>query len=132
MLPVIPLLYDEDALTDRSTRFFASEIIRSSLFGNLGKEIPYCCEIRIAQFVEPKPNDNKQVTKIKADICVERDSQKGIVVGKGGQQIRDVGVDARKELEEFLQGNVHLSLHVKVDKNWRKDEDKLKVYGYLM
>jgi len=62
---------------------------------------------------------------------VERDSQKGIVVGKGGQKIKDVGVDARKELEEFLQGKVHLQLHVKVEKDWRKDEDKLKAYGYL-
>jgi len=131
ILPVGPPLYDEDALTDRSERFFASEIIRASLFGNLGKEIPYCCEVRIAQFIEPKPNEPKQVIKITADICVERDSQKGIVVGKGGQKIRDVGVDARKELEEFLQGKVHLSLHVKVDKDWRKDEDKLKAYGYL-
>lgn len=131
MLPVGPPLYGEDALTDRSERFFASEIIRASLFGNLGKEIPYCCEVRIAQFVEPKPNDHKQTTKITADILVERPSQKGIVVGKGGQKIRDVGVDARKELEEFLQGKVHLSLHVKVDKDWRKDEDKLKAYGYL-
>jgi len=131
ILPVGPPLYDVDALTDRSERFFASEIIRASLFGNLGKEIPYCCEVRIAQFIEPKPNEPKQVIKITADICVERDSQKGIVVGKGGQKIKDVGVDARKELEEFLQGKVHLQLHVKVEKDWRKDEDKLKAYGYL-
>lgn len=131
IIPEGPPLYGEDALTDRSERFFASEIIRAALFLNLGKEIPYCCEVRIAQFREPKPYDRKQVTRITADICVERISQKGIVVGKGGEKIRAVGVDARKELEDFLQGKVHLSLNVKVDKNWRRDEDKLKAYGYL-
>jgi len=131
IIPEGPPLYGEDAVTDRSERFFASEIIRASLFVNLGKEIPYCCEVRIEQFREPKPYDKKQMIIIRADICVERMSQKGIVVGKGGEMIRAVGVEARKELEDFLQGKVHLSLNVKVDKNWRKDEDKLRAYGYL-
>lgn len=97
----------------------------------MGKELPYCCEVRIDSFREPKPGDKKPVTRISATICVERDSQKGIVVGKGGVKIKEVGVDARKELEEFLQEKVHLDLNVKVDKNWRKDEKKLKAYGYL-
>jgi len=131
IIPEGPPLYGEDEVSDRSERFFASEIIRASLLANLDKEIPYCCEVRISQFREPKPYDKKQVTMIRADICVERMSQKGIVVGKGGEKIRAVGMDARKELEDFLQGKVHLNLNVKVDKNWRKDEDKLKAYGYL-
>mmetsp|Transcript_1782 Transcript_1782/g.2124 ORF Transcript_1782/g.2124 Transcript_1782/m.2124 type:complete len:132 (-) Transcript_1782:73-468(-) len=112
-------------------RFFASEIIRATLFTKLGKELPYCCEVRIDQFKEPTPNDKKQVIRINATICVERDSQKGIVVGKGGVKIKDVGMEAREKLEEFLQEKVHLELNVKVDKNWRRDEKKLKAYGYL-
>ena len=87
-------------------RFFASEIIRATLFQTLGKELPYCCEVRIEEFREPRPNEKKQIIKISANICVERDSQKGIVVGKGGQKIRDVGIKARKELENFLLGKV--------------------------
>jgi len=131
ILPVGPQLYEADTLTDRSERFFASEIIRGSLFFNLGKELPYCCEVRIVEFREPRPYDKKKITRIAADICVERDSQKGMVVGKKGQKIKDVGADARKELEEFLQQQVYLTLNVKVDKNWRKDESRLKEYGYI-
>jgi len=111
--------------------FFASEIIRATLFTKLGKELPYCCEVRIEQFREPRPEDKKQIVRINATICVERDSQKGIVVGKGGVKIKEVGVEARQELENFLQGKVHLDLNVKVEKNWRRDEKKLKEYGYL-
>ena len=87
--------------------------------------------MRIDGFTEPKPEDKRPITRIRASICVERDSQKGIVVGKGGSKIKEVGVEARKELEEFLQEKVHLDLNVRVEKNWRKDEAKLKAYGYL-
>jgi len=131
IVPVGPRLYGSEALTDRSERFFAAEIIRASLFLNLGKELPYSCEVRISDFREPRPYDKKKLTRIAADICVDRDSQKGMVVGRNGQKIKDIGVNARKKLEEFLQGKVHLNLNVKVDKNWRKDENKLKAYGYL-
>eukprot|EP00551_Chaetoceros_affinis_P004305 CAMPEP_0203668320 /NCGR_PEP_ID=MMETSP0090-20130426/4974_1 /ASSEMBLY_ACC=CAM_ASM_001088 /TAXON_ID=426623 /ORGANISM="Chaetoceros affinis, Strain CCMP159" /LENGTH=523 /DNA_ID=CAMNT_0050532721 /DNA_START=91 /DNA_END=1662 /DNA_ORIENTATION=+ len=131
IIPYGPPLYDEDTLTDRSERFFASEIIRATLFCKLGKELPYCCEVIIDEFREPKPQDKRKLTRIMATICVERESQKGIVVGKGGVKIKDVGVEARKQLEEFLQEKVHLKLNVKVDKNWRRDESKLKAYGYL-
>lgn len=112
-------------------RFFASEIIRGALFTKLGKELPYCCEVRIDEFREPKPGDAKAVTRIKATVCVERDSQKGIVVGKGGVKIKEIGVEAREKLEEFLQTKVFLNLDVKVDKDWRRDEKKLKAFGYL-
>ena len=89
-------------------RFFASEIIRGSLFRKLGKELPYCCEVRINEFREPRPNDPKPVARIQATIFVERDTQKGIVVGKGGKMIKEVGVDAREQLEDFLQEKVRL------------------------
>jgi GTP-binding protein Era len=122
-------------------RFFASEIIRGSLFCKLGKELPYCCEVRIDEFVEPKspvPSKSgvddphtKRLIRIKATIHVERDSQKSIVIGKGGEKIKEVGMDARVKLEEFLQEKVHLDLFVKVDRDWRKNEAKLKAYGYL-
>jgi len=131
LLPLCPPLYSQDSLTDRSERFFASEIIRAALFRNLGKELPYCCEVRIEEFREPKPGDNSRVVRINGIILVERESQKGIVVGKGGQKIKDVGTAARKELEEFLQDKVHINLKVKVEKNWRKDEEKLREFGYL-
>jgi len=130
LLPLGPPLYEIDSLTDRSERFFTSEIIRGSIFVNLGKEVPYCCEVRIQEFKEPTPKD--PTTRIKADIVVERDSQLGIVVGKSGSMIKAIGTDARKKIDEFLnQDKIFLELNVKVDKNWRKSEDRLVEYGYL-
>jgi len=131
IIPLGPPLYDEDMLTDRTERFFASEIIRSVLFEKLGKELPYCCEVRVTEFKEPKPHDKKPIIRMMATIFVERDSQKGIVVGKGGQKVKDVGIVAREKLESFFQTKVHLDLSVKVDKDWRKDKSKLKAYGYI-
>jgi len=130
-IPSGPPLYEVDSLTDRTERFFASEIIRGSIFLNLGKEVPYCCEVRIQQFQEPKGGKDN-ATRIRADIIVERDSQKGIVVGKGGSMIKVIGMDARRKLKEFLgQDKIFLELTVRVDKNWRRNEDRLKEYGYL-
>jgi len=131
LLPLGPPLYDEETLTDRSERFFSSEIIRAALFRKLNKELPYCCEVRIAKFREPRPNDAKQLIRIEADILVERDSQKVIVVGKGGDVVKAVGIEAREKLEEFLQMQVMLQLNVKVEKDWRKNEQLLKQFGYL-
>ena len=132
ILPEGPPLYHPDFFTDRTDRFCASEIIREVLFGRLGKEIPYCCEVRVETFDESKRDlDRRAVIKIGATILVERDSQIGIVVGKGGTMIKDVGTDARKKLQEFLGTRIHLDLRVKVDKNWRNDEEKLKKYGYM-
>ena len=95
------------------------------------KEVPYCTEVQITEFQEPTPEDKNPVIRMKATIFVERESQKGIVVGKGGQQIKKVGMRARKGLEEFFQSKVHLELSVKVDKDWRSKEERLKKYGYL-
>ena len=153
ILPVGPPLYHPDFFTDRTERFCASELIWETLFENLGKELPYCCEVRVETFDESERYDgeddegededvygvvksnkkkkNKPMVRIGAMILVERDSQKGIVVGKGGQKIKDVGVDARRKLEEFFGVKVFLDLRVKVDKNWRNNKDKLKQFGYM-
>lgn len=134
LLPISPPLYDTDILTDRTERFVASEMIREALFSTLKKELPYCCEVQVTEFKEPKEGETKKkkpITRICADIIVERDSQKLIVIGKNGEQIKRVGMAARSKLEDFLQCKVFLNLSVKVNKDWRKNEDKLKAYGYL-
>jgi GTP-binding protein Era len=148
ILPIGPPLYHPDFFTDRTDRFCASEIVRETLFERLGKELPYCCEVRIETFDESRryldDNDDvkggqrtndtsnrKAMIRIGATILVERDSQKGIVVGKGGRMIKDVGMVSRKKLQEFFGVKVFLDLRVKVDKNWRNSDDKLKKYGYM-
>jgi len=132
LLPISPPLYDTEMLTDRTERFVASEMIREALFSSLKKELPYCCEVQVTEFKEPKQGETrKPVIRIAADIIVERDSQKVIVIGKNGEQIKRVGIAAREKLEDFLQGQVFLDLNVRVNKDWRKKEDKLKAYGYL-
>lgn len=129
LLPLSPPLYDQELLTDRTDRFIASELIRSSLFETLQKELPYCCEVQIQQFKEPTP-ENK-IIRISADILVERESQKLIVIGKNGEQVKNIGIRARKKLQEFFQTQVYLQLNVKVDKDWRNKESRLQEYGYL-
>lgn len=130
LLPEGPPLYDEDLLTDRTERFFVSELVRESLFESLKKELPYSCEVQVTDFKEPR--DGRTVTQIEATIFVERDSQKIIVVGKGGQQIKQVGILARNKIERFLGDGmrVNLQLVVKVKKDWRKKDDQLKQFGY--
>jgi len=119
--------YDTDLLTDRNERFLASEMIREALFrSRLEKEVPYCCEVQIHSF-----KDLPNLLKIKAVIFVERDSQKRIVVGKGGNQIKDIGIRARKTIEQFYRKKVHLELFVKVQPGWRKRDDALKKFGYV-
>ena len=126
ILPIGPPLYHPDFFTDRTDRFCASELIRETLFLSMKKELPYCCEVRIETFDESKrylnDDDNtkqKSMIRIEAIILVERDSQKGIVVGKGGAKIKDVGVNARNKLQDFFGCKIYLDLRVKVDKNWR-------------
>jgi GTP-binding protein Era len=104
LLPLSPPLYDTDVLTDRTERFVASELIRVALFESLKKELPYCCEVQIQEFKEPRGHEI--MIRIVADVIVERDSQKIIVVGKNGEQIKKIGVLARKKLEDFLQSKV--------------------------
>mmetsp|Transcript_33779 Transcript_33779/g.71016 ORF Transcript_33779/g.71016 Transcript_33779/m.71016 type:complete len:420 (-) Transcript_33779:141-1400(-) len=162
ILPLGPPLYHPDFFTDRTDRFCASESIRETLFTKLGKELPYCCEVRVETFDESRryleeeddddgsdgegngnssgsTNNNntkkrkrkqKPLIKIGATILVERDSQVGIVVGKGGQKIKEVGMESREKLRALFEVEVMLELRVKVDKNWRNDVEKLKRYGY--
>jgi GTPase Era involved in 16S rRNA processing len=106
LLPLSPPLYDMDALTDRTERFVASEIIRAALFQSLKKELPYCCEVQVTAFKEPVAGDKKPVIRIAATVIVERDSQKAIVIGKNGEQIKKVGMLAREKLQDFLQSQV--------------------------
>lgn len=134
-LPEGPLYYpDEEQISDRPTRFFAAEKVREQLFLQLGDEVPYSCAVEIEKFEEPRPDDfdRKPMTRIEATIHVERDSQKGMVIGKGGQKIKEIGQAARKEIEQFIGGPVFLGLRVKVLKDWTKNAEALKRMGYLL
>lgn len=121
-----PLYYpDEEQISDRPVRFFVSEKIREQLFLCLGDEVPYSCGVEIERFDEKvKP------PRIEAIIYVERDSQKGIVIGKGGQKIKEIGQNARQEVEKFLGHTVFLGLKVKVLKDWTRDPELMKKLGY--
>lgn len=134
MLPISPPMYDPEILTDRTERFVASEIIREALFTSLKKELPYCCEVQVKEFKDSREIDlnstKKSLVRISADIIVERDSQKLIVIGRNGEQVKSLGIAAREKLEDFFQSKVFLALSVKVDKDWRKKEERLKAFGY--
>jgi len=125
MLPESPAFFDKDALTDRPARFFVTEIIREKILEQYDQEIPYAVEVIVEQFKESE----KQIN-INAVIYVERDSQKGIIIGKGGMALKRVGTDARKDMEAFLGKKVFLELYVKVEKDWRSKERALKNFGY--
>lgn len=126
MMPFHPPYFPEDEFTDRTERFFASEIIREKIFFNYEQEIPYSCEVGIESFKE-----EKDITRIRAVIYVERDSQKGIVIGKAGSSLKKVATEARKDMETFFGRKVFLETHVKVAANWRKEKFKLRQFGYL-
>ncbi|MBC7425294.1 MAG: GTPase Era [Bacteroidia bacterium] len=118
--------YPKDQLTDRPERFFITEIIRGVIFDLYDKEIPYSTEVVIIAYEE-----GVKLDKIYANIIVERQSQKGIVIGKLGEGIKRIGTTARKDIELFLQKKVFLDLKVKVEENWRKDDRKLQKFGYI-
>ena len=126
-LPVSPPWYDKDQFTDKSMRFFASEIIREKILENYDKEIPYCTEVVIEKFKE-----GQERYDISAVINVMRDSQKGIVIGKGGSALKRVATQARLEMEDFFQKKVFLQVFVKVEPDWREDKQKLKKFGYIL
>ena len=125
LIPENPPYFDKEALTDRPERFFVSEIIRGAILNNYQKEIPYSVEPVVEAF---KEGDN--LIRINAVIHVERESQKGIIIGQKGAAIKKTGIEARKELEIFFAKKVHLELFVKVSKDWRNDLSKLKSFGY--
>lgn len=124
-IPPAPAWYDKDAFTDRNLRFFASEIIREKILLNYGQEIPYSCEVVVESFKE-----GEERYEIGAVIYVMRDSQKGIIIGKGGSALKKTGTEARLEMEEFFQKKVFLSLFVKVDQDWRTSRKELRKFGY--
>lgn len=125
LLPVSPPFFEKDQLTDKPARFFVTEIIREKILLNYEKEIPYSVEVEVEQFKE-----EENLIRINALIYVERDSQKGIIIGKGGKSLKKVGSEARKDIESFFEKKVFLELYVKVEKDWRNKEFKLKGFGY--
>lgn len=125
LLPECPPFFDKDALTDRPERFFVNEIIREKILLNYDKEIPYAVEVAVEEFKE-----DEKLIRISAVIYCERDSQKGILIGRQGAALRKVGIEARKDIEAFFGKKVFLQLYVKVEKDWRNRERKLRNFGY--
>ena len=128
-LPEGPAYYPKDQISDRSERFFVSEIIREKILEIYRQEIPYSTEVVIQEFKKSTKNKKPFVT-IYAEIYVSRDTQKPIILGKGGSLIKKLGIESRKSIELFLEKRVHLQLFVKVKKDWRNDERSLKHFGY--
>lgn len=126
LLPVSPPWYDKEQFTDKSLRFFASEIIREKILLNFDKEIPYCTEVVVESFRE-----GEERYDINAVINVMRDSQKGIIIGKGGSALKKLGTAARISMEDFFQKKVFLQLFVKVEPDWRENKKMLKRFGYI-
>lgn len=124
-IPESPPYFDKDAISDRPMRFFISEMIREKIFIHCKKEIPYSCQVEIEEYLE-----EDDIVRIRAIIIVERDSQKGIIIGKGGEMLKRIGREARIEMEQFIDKKVFLESFVKVDKDWRGSAQKLKKYGY--
>lgn len=124
-LPVGPPFFPKDQLTDKSERFFVNEIIREKILMNYDKEIPYSVEVEVESFQE-----EEDIIRISAIIYCERDSQKGIIIGKAGSALKRVGMMARKDIEDFFQKQVFLQLFVKVDRDWRSNTGRLRHYGY--
>lgn len=125
LLPPGEAFYEKDQLTDKSERFFVSEIIREKILMQYSKEIPYSVEVNVNSF-----KDEPNILKIQADIIVERDSQKGIIIGHQGAALKKLGTKAREEAEKFFGKKIFLELFVKVDKDWRSNENRLKNFGY--
>lgn len=125
MMPVHPAFFPQDEYTDRSERFFASEIIREKIFLNYEQEVPYSTEVAITEFKE-----EEAIIRMRAEIFVERDSQKGIIIGRQGSALKKLGTDARKDLETFFRKKIFLETHVKVADNWRKQQKRLRQFGY--
>jgi GTP-binding protein Era len=125
LLPESPPFYPKDQLTDKPERFFVNEAIREKILMQYKKEIPYAVEIDTEEFFE-----DDDIIRIRSVIMVERETQKGIIIGHKGQAIKWVGIEARKDLEKFFGKQIHIELYVKVNKNWRNDSRQLKRFGY--
>lgn len=125
LLPEGPAFYPKDQLTDKPERFFVNEKIREKILMHYKKEIPYAVEVETEEFVE-----EEKIIRIRSVIMVERDTQKGIIIGHKGSAIKRVGTEARKDLEKFFDKKVFMELYVKVNKNWRSNDNQLKRFGY--
>lgn len=126
LLPESPPYYPKDALTDKSERFFVNEKIREKILMHYQKEIPYAVEVETESFKE-----EDDIIRIQSIIMVERDSQKGIIIGHKGEMLKRIGTEARKDLEVFFNKKIHLELFVKVNKDWRNNEYQLRRFGYI-
>jgi GTP-binding protein Era len=126
LVPESPPYFPKDELTDKPMRFFVSEIIREKIMTHYKQEIPYSSEVEVEEYVV-----EEKIVRIRALIYVMRESQKGIIIGKGGIALKRVGTEARRDIERFIDKKVFLQLFVKVDKDWRDDAKKLKRFGYL-
>jgi GTPase len=125
LLPVSPPYYPKDALTDKPERFFVNETIREKILLNYDKEIPYAVEVETEEFLE-----EENIIRIRTVIMVERDSQKGIIIGHKGAALKKVGTQAREDLEKFFGKKIHIETYVKVNKDWRSSEYQLRRFGY--
>ena len=125
LLPESPAFYPKDQLTDKPERFFINETIREKILLHYKKEIPYAVEIETEEFFE-----EEKIIRIRSVIMVERETQKGIIIGHKGSALKRVGVEARKDLEAFFGKQIHLEMYVKVNKNWRSNQNQLKRFGY--
>jgi GTP-binding protein Era len=125
LLPESPPFYPKDQLTNKPERFFINEAIREKILLHYKKEIPYAVEIETEEF-----NETDKIIKIRSVIMVERETQKGIIIGHKGTALKRVGTEARKDLEKFFNKKIHLELYVKVNKNWRNDKRQLRRFGY--
>jgi len=125
LLPENPPYFEKDDITNRTERFIVSEIIREKILLLYREEIPYACEVIVNSFKE-----DEKIIRIQADIIVERDSQKMIIIGEKGSAIKQLGIAARKDLEAFFKKQIYLELYVKVEKNWRNNKNKLNYFGY--
>ena len=126
LLPECPPYFGKDALTDRSSRFFVTEIVREKILLTYDKEVPYATQVIVEKF-----DESDKAIHIMAVIYVERDSQKGIIIGHQGKMLKRVGMLARKDIETFFEKKVFLELYVKVEKDWRNQENKLRAFGYI-
>ena len=126
LLPVSAPYFGKDALTDKPARFFVTEIIREKILLNYDKEVPYSTEVIVEKF-----DEKEGAIHIMAVIYVERDSQKGIIIGRQGARLKKVGTEARQDIETFFGKKVYLELFVKVEPNWRNRENKLRSFGYI-
>ena len=125
VMPEGPVYYDKNQLSDKNERFFVTEIIREKILDLYQQESPYACQVEIDAFEE-----DEEINRIRATIYTERDTQKSILIGKGGTAIKKLGTLARKDIEDFLQKRVYIELFVKVKENWRNDDMMLKYFGY--